>query len=99
MGGPPPPPPPPPVNQPPVAKFTYSCQVRPNGRSRCDFDGSSSTDDVGVVAYLWTVPGEPVRTGSTAVFGFNPGSSNSVTLTVTDGGGSSNSITKTITVP
>jgi len=89
----------PPVNQPPTANFTWSCTVRPNGKSRCVFDGSSSTDDVGIVSYVWTIPGEPSQTGSTAVFGFDAGSSNSVTLTVTDGGGLSNSITKTVTVP
>ncbi len=97
VGG--PPPPPPPVNQPPVAKITYNCTVRPNGKSRCAFDGSSSTDDVGVVAYLWTVPGEPSQSGPNAVFGFDAGSTNSVTLKVTDGGGLSDTITISVTVP
>lgn len=91
-GGPPPPP-----NAAPVANFTYSCAIRPNGRYRCDFDGSSSTDDVGVVAYLWSTPGEPNQTGVTAAFGFDPGSYQ-VTLRVTDGGGLTNTITKTVTV-
>jgi hypothetical protein len=89
----------PPSNQPPTAAFTYSCTVRPNGKSRCVFDGSTSTDDAGVVAYLWTIPGEPSQSGSTAVFGFDAGSSNQVTLKVTDGGGLTNSLTKTVTVP
>lgn len=97
VGG--PPPPPPPVNQAPVAKFTYSCTLRPNGKSRCVFDGSSSTDDVGVVSYLWTVPGEPSQSGPNAVFGFDAGSTNSVTLKVTDAGNLSDTITKTVTVP
>ena len=73
--------------------------LRPNGRYRCDVDGSSSTDDVGVVSYLWTTAGEPDRTGVTAVYGLMPGSSASVTLKVTDGGGLTNSITKTISTP
>jgi len=94
VGGPPPPP-----NMAPVADFTYSCVLRPNGRYRCDVDGSSSTDDVGVVSYLWTTAGEPDRTGVTAVYGLMPGSSASVTLKVTDGGGLTNSITKTISTP
>ncbi|MEP7381062.1 MAG: S8 family serine peptidase [Gemmatimonadota bacterium] len=97
VGG--PPPPPPPTNVAPVAAFSYSCTVRPNGKSRCAFDGSSSTDDVGVVAYLWTVSGEPSQNGPNAAFGFDAGATNAVTLKVTDGGGLTNSITKTITVP
>jgi subtilisin family serine protease len=90
---------PPPPNAAPVADFSYSCNVRPNGKYRCDVDGSGSTDDVGVVSYLWTTPGEPNRTGVTTAYGFAPGGSYPVTLTVTDAGGLTNSITKTIVVP
>jgi subtilisin family serine protease len=90
---------PPPPNAAPVADFSYSCNVRPNGKYRCDVDGSGSTDDVGVVSYLWTTPGEPNRTGVTTAYGFAPGASYPVTLTVTDAGGLTNSITKTIVVP
>ena len=89
----------PPTNVAPTANFTYSCVLRPNGRYRCDVDGSSSTDDVGVVSYLWTAAGETDRTGVMAIYGLDAGSSASVTLTVTDGGGLTNFITKTISTP
>ncbi|MEO7513915.1 MAG: S8 family serine peptidase [Gemmatimonadaceae bacterium] len=89
----------PPPNQPPVAAFTYSCTLRPNGRYRCDFDGSSSSDDNGIASFLWTSAGEPDRSGSTAIFGFEPGTSNQVTLKVTDADGLTNSLTKTIVLP
>ncbi len=65
---------PPPTNNPPVAAYTYNCTQRPNTRWRCVFDGSSSTDDFGVTAYLWTVAGEPSQSGPSAVFGFDDGS-------------------------
>jgi hypothetical protein len=92
-GGPPPPP-----NVAPVAGFTYSCAIRPNGRYRCDFDGSSSTDDVGVVSYLWSTAGDANRTGVTTAFGFDTAGTYYVTLKVTDGGGLTNSISKAVTV-
>ena len=85
---------PPPPNQPPVAAFTFTC----NGLT-CDFDGTSSTDDVGVTSYSWTDSGANVI-GSTATFShaFAAAGSEDITLTVTDGGGLSDSDTQTVTV-
>jgi subtilisin family serine protease len=81
-------------NQPPVANFTFSC----NASHVCNFDGSSSTDDVGVVSYVWKRGnGTQLGTGVTLTQTF-PGTGNFViSLTVTDAGSLSN--TKTVTVP
>lgn len=83
-------------NQPPTANFTFSC----NASHVCNFDGSSSTDDVGVVSYLWQRGnGATLGTGVTLTQTF-PGTGNFViSLTVTDGGGLSNTKTQTIPVP
>ncbi len=35
-------------NAPPIASFTYSCTARD-----CSFDGTGSSDDVGIVSYAW----------------------------------------------
>ncbi|MEZ4415313.1 MAG: S8 family serine peptidase [Gemmatimonadota bacterium] len=47
-GSPPPPPPPPPTNQAPVADLTINC----NGLV-CTFDGTGSTDDNGIVSWIY----------------------------------------------
>jgi hypothetical protein len=62
----------------------------------CTFDGSGSTDDVGVVAYEWRLPSgalistQAVFTKSTTSTGLR-----SITLTVRDGAGLTDS--KTVT--
>jgi subtilisin family serine protease len=82
-------------NQPPVASFTVTCV----GRS-CDFDGTGSTDDVGIVSYSWTnFAGTVLGTGSTLHFNYTEKGNHKVTLTVTDGGGLSNSLSKTFVTP
>ena len=43
-----PPPPPPTENEPPAAAFSYSCQGQV-----CQFNGSLSTDDVGIASFSW----------------------------------------------
>jgi probable HAF family extracellular repeat protein len=82
------------VNQPPVANFTWSCTAA----RACSFDGTSSTDDHGIVGWAWTVNGKVVAT--TPVFSRQfPGSRTfNLTLKVTDGGGLSSSLTRTIVV-
>jgi len=82
-------------NQPPVANFTASCNVSHS----CTFT-STSTDDVGIVAYEWKRP-SGVIIGSTQVvtFTFGTAGSKDIILTVTDGGGLTGTITKTINVP
>jgi PKD domain len=84
----------PPTNQPPVAAFTYSCS-----NLVCAFDGTSSTDDVGITAWKWTGPnGGTWANTPTFTRTFNAPTTVNVTLKVTDGGGLSNSITKQVVV-
>jgi len=83
-------------NQPPVARFTNSC----NASHFCSFDGTGSTDDVGVVSWVWKrANGTVVATTPTFTRQFQQALSFGLTLTVTDGGGLNNSITRTIVVP
>ncbi len=79
----------------PVANFTATC----NASHSCTFT-STSTDDVGIVAYEWKRP-SGVIIGSTQVitFTFATAGSKDIILTVTDGGGLTGTITKTINVP
>ena len=83
-------------NQPPTANFTATC----NASHSCTFDASSSTDDVGIVAYEWKRP-SGVIIGNTKVitFAFSTGGSKPIILTVTDGGNLTGTITKNINVP
>ena len=82
-------------NQAPVASFTASCNVSHS----CTFT-STSTDDVGIVAYEWKRP-SGVIIGNTQVitFTFATAGSKDIILTVTDGGSLTGTITKTINVP
>ena len=85
-----------PPNQAPVARYTISCPSL-----HCSADGSTSSDDVGIVSYKWnwgdgrteTHVG-PIANNTWAVAG-----TYSITLTVTDGGGLTNSVTKQVTIP
>lgn len=83
-------------NNPPVANFTYACSPITGG-FQCNLNGSSSTDDKGIVSYAWSSPGKPNKSGVTSFYNFKPGTYD-VTLTVTDTDGATNSITKSITV-
>jgi hypothetical protein len=85
-------------NQPPVANFVATnCSAATH---TCTLDGSSSTDDVGIVSYVWKRPnGTQLGTGVTLNQAFPFAGNFSITLTVTDGGSLSNSITKTVVVP
>ncbi|MEO5816816.1 MAG: PKD domain-containing protein [Gemmatimonadaceae bacterium] len=84
-----------PTNQAPVARFTFTCPTL-----QCALDGSTSTDDVGVVRYTWNWGDgrSESHSGPTARNTWPAGSYN-VTLTVTDGGGLTNSVTKAVQVP
>jgi PKD repeat protein len=65
------------------------------------FDGSGSTDDVGVVNYTWTFTyDDEVRTlyGVAPTFDFDIAGTYTVTLTVTDGAGLTDTDTVSITV-
>ncbi|MEP7324430.1 MAG: S8 family serine peptidase [Gemmatimonadota bacterium] len=85
-------------NQAPVANFVAQNCVA--ATHTCTLNGSSSTDDVGIVSYVWKRPnGTQLGTGVTLVQAFPKAGSSQIVLTVTDGGGLSNSITKTVVVP
>ncbi len=83
-------------DDPPVASFTYSCT-----NLACTFDGSGSTDDVGVVSYNWSVTegvgGASGATGSTFSRTFTAGTWH-VTLRVADKRGQAHSVTEAVTV-
>jgi len=83
-------------NQAPVASFTVTCPAL-----QCTFDGSSSSDDAGVVRYSWSWGTGQSESHSFPVSKHTyPGAGTySVTLTVTDAQGLTGSITKSVTVP
>ena len=82
-----------PPNLPPVANFTFSC----TGKT-CSFNGSGSTDDVGIVSYAWTFGDATSGSGVTTSRTYAAGGPKTVTLTVTDGGGLTNSLTQSVPV-
>lgn len=87
-----------PPNAAPVANFTVSC---PQNKNICSFDGSGSTDDVGVTSYAWDfgVAGATTASSSpTAKYTYKSKGSYTVTLTVTDAGGLQSSTQKTLTI-
>jgi subtilisin family serine protease len=81
--------------EPPVASFTWSCDA-----SRlCTFDGTGSTDNVGVVSWTWTLPnGATFGTGPTASRQFFRAGTGNITLTVADAAGNTNAQTQAITI-
>ncbi len=81
------------VNQPPVAAFTFSC----SGLS-CTFDGTGSTDDVGVTSYAWDFGDNTTGSGATPSHGYSAAGAYTVTLTVTDAGSLSNATSQSVTV-
>jgi hypothetical protein len=87
---------PPPPNEPPVARFTYSCTAS----LFCSFDGSGSTDDRGILAWVWTVNGQKISVLQSKFIGvqFNTPQTINLTLTVTDTRGITNSITKPVVI-
>jgi hypothetical protein len=96
VGSEPPPPPPPPTNQPPVARFTWSC-----AGTTCTLDASTSTDDTGITSYSWDLgkSPDPFASGTVVTTTYAHGGPRTVTLTVTDGGGLTNTVTQTFQVP
>jgi hypothetical protein len=87
---------PPPPNLPPVARFTYSCTAS----FFCSFDGSGSTDDRGILAWVWTVAGQQIGVLQSKFIGvqFNSPQTINLTLTVTDTRGVTNSITQPVVI-
>jgi probable HAF family extracellular repeat protein len=87
---------PPPPNQVPVAKFTYSCTAS----LFCSFDGSGSTDDRGILAWVWTVAGQKIGVLQSKFIGvqYTTPQTVNLTLTVTDTRGITNSVTKPVVI-
>lgn len=84
----------PPPNQPPVANFSYSCNIL----FFCGFDGSLSTDDRAVLDWNWTMNGQTIGTAKFFGFQFSGPQTVNVTLKVTDSRGATSSITKPVVV-
>ena len=84
-----------PQNQAPVANFTVSCTG-----VVCTLDGSSSTDDKGIVSYSWILGKftDGTASGVSVTTDYFHESTRTVTLTVSDADGESNSITRTFNV-
>jgi probable HAF family extracellular repeat protein len=82
---------------PPVAAFTWSCE-----RNRCTFDASTSSDDNGIVSYVWDFDREHgaggKRSGVLTKTTYPKGGTHDVTLTVTDTKGQTSSVTHTVTL-
>ena len=85
-----------PTDAPPVARFTYSC-----AGTVCTLDASTSSDDVGITGYDWSLGKAPdgTATGVSVTTDYWHTSTRTVTLTVTDTKGQTNSVTQTVTVP
>lgn len=80
-------------DSPPVARFTYSC----NGLT-CSFDGSSSSDDVGISSYSWNFGDGTNGSGVTVSKTYSASGTYSVTLTVRDTAGQTHSQTQSVSV-
>jgi PKD repeat protein len=79
------------VDQPPVARFTYSCV-----KSSCTFDGRTSSDDLGVVSYAWDFGGQGNANSAVVTVQLRGQSPVNVTLTVRDGVGQASSVTQSV---
>ena len=81
------------LDLPPTAAFSVSCSLL-----ACSFDGSASSDDLGIASYAWSFGDGASGSGVTASRTYASGGSYAVRLTVTDTGGQTASRTKTVTV-
>ncbi len=84
-----------PGNLPPVASFTFSCS---NATRVCNFNGTGSSDDAGIVSYAWSFGDGGTASGATPSHTYAAAGSYPVTLTVTDAGGLTGVRTRTVTL-
>ena len=84
-----------PVDRPPTALFDAVCVGR-----ECVFDGSGSTDDVGVTGYEWRVDGARVDSSAvdSLVHRFAADDTYSVTLVVSDSASQTGTLSRDVTV-
>ncbi|AKA36092.1 PKD domain-containing protein [Flagellimonas lutaonensis] len=85
------------TNEPPVAVATAN-PTQGEAPLPVIFDGSNSTDDVGIVSYFWDFDNGTTSTEINPVTTFTDAGTYEVTLTVTDDGGLTDMTTITITV-
>ncbi len=83
------------ANNPPVANWTYTCTTN----RVCTFDGSTSTDDHGIVSYVWNVGTRPAFSGVSVTYQWFAPKVVPVTLTVTDAGGLTSQLTRNVNIP
>jgi len=91
----------PPANQPPTANASSDQTVTDsdeNGSESVTLDGASSTDDVGIVSYVWTGTSVPANTTGATLTILLPLGIHTITLTVTDGEGLTDTDDVVITV-
>jgi PKD repeat protein len=84
-------------NQPPTADFVFDPST-PAPEETTAFEATASDGDGEVVAYRWTVDGEPAAEGPAFEYAFPGPGEYTVELTVTDDDGATDSVTKTVTV-
>ncbi len=80
-------------DQPPTARFTFTCTGR-----ICSFDGSTSTDDVGISSYAWNFGDGGTGTGVTPSHTYAANGTFTVTLTVTDTASQTNQASHAVSV-
>ncbi|SFS01383.1 PGF-pre-PGF domain-containing protein [Halomicrobium zhouii] len=80
----------------PTTEIDGPSHVEAGDRAR--FDGSASTDNVGVVDYEWTVDGETLANGSGFEHAFDEPGTHRVGLTVADEGGNADTANWSVTV-
>ena len=90
---PPPPPPPSTTNQAPVASFSVSCQ-----KNSCSYNGSSSTDDAGIVSYEWSFGDGGSGSSAYTSHVYASKGSYTVSLTVRDAAGLAGATQKVVTI-
>lgn len=83
-----------PPNEAPVARFTASCTAS----LFCSFDGSTSTDDRAVLAWVWTVNGQAIGSGKFLGVQYSVPQTINLTLTVADTRGVKNAVTKPVRI-